>query len=45
MIIDGLKIMLFGMAGIFLVMGIIMGITALLNRFSGNSVSREGEKD
>ena len=39
MIIEGLKIMLFGMAGIFLVMGIIMGITALLNRFSRNNKS------
>lgn len=32
MIVEALEIMLFGMLGIFLVMGVIWGTVALLNR-------------
>ena len=32
MIVEALEIMLFGMLGIFLVMGIIIGVTVLLRR-------------
>jgi len=34
MIIESLRVLLFGMAGIFLVMGIIVAALTLLNRFS-----------
>jgi len=32
MILEGLKILLFGMVGIFIVMGIIIAVTFILNR-------------
>ena len=43
MITTALKVMLFGMAGIFIVMGLIMGVTALLNKFSRDSKETETE--
>ena len=34
MIVQALEIMLFGMLGIFLVMGLILGVITLLKRFA-----------
>lgn len=34
MIIQSLEIMLFGMLGIFVVMGLILGVISLLKRFA-----------
>lgn len=35
MIIEALRIMLFGMLGIFVVMGLIISVISLLKRFAG----------
>ena len=40
MIVEGLRVLLFGMAGIFAVMGIIIATTYLLNR-----VSKDNEEE
>ncbi len=37
MIVDALQIMLFGMLGIFVVMGLIIGAIKLLGSFGGKS--------
>lgn len=42
---QSLALMLMGMAGIFVVMGIIMGVIVLLNKFTDKSKDdREGDK-
>ena len=41
MIIEGLRVMLFGMIGIFIVVGVIIITTILLNRF-GKKDQEEG---
>ncbi|MDR3207336.1 MAG: hypothetical protein LBT60_03290 [Oscillospiraceae bacterium] len=41
MIIEGLRVTLFGMAGIFVAIGVIIGAVWLLNRFAASKDDEE----
>jgi len=44
MVLEALKVMLFGMAGIFLVMGVIILSTVLLKFFQKDKAEEPGEE-
>ena len=44
MILESLTVLLFGMIGIFFVMGIIIGALYILKRFSGEPKSEEKDE-
>ena len=45
MIMEGLRALLFGMAGIFMVMGVITGVAVLLSRLGRQADKKKSGRD